>query len=337
MHFKSALIVCVVYFLASAWSLGLNSDQLVELNKLFENHKKCTHGIDEEDMRLIVESFGNIWENYQDNFGFYPNEPDSINLSELLKALSQKEKNSDKTEVNTLTSFEVNFYLDELLDVADSHDQTGYLTLPQLPEVFEYWKTINVRLTEKSKELEIKKGDRHLINAADFLLIMLEIKPAGNGITLAQVEKFGRLYKEHKTPGLVITIEPDESENVFIELGITIDDELKLLLISNRPAEILLMNLILAAAERTSAFGEKELRVKSLGEVVSALNEFIRLDDDKDGLLAPHQCPGGEDDRNPNTTPMEVSEELQGDLKKSKDIKTVNFAVFLERMYFDEK
>ncbi|XP_050444100.1 uncharacterized protein LOC126847748 [Adelges cooleyi] len=342
MHFKSALIVCVVYFLTSAWSVGLNSDQLIELNKLFGNHKKCTHGVDEEDVSKVVrEFFGIKWKRPEINFAFYPNEPDSINLSNLLRVLAEKDKRSDNIKAKIHKYFDVNFFLDEFITVCESYDQPGYLNLQQLSEVFSYWETITVRLNEKIKELKIAIGGnahRHLINAADFLLIMLEIKPVGNGITPAQAEKFGRLYEEHKTPGLVITIDPDESEKVFNELGITIDDELKLLFISNRPAEILLKDLILAAAERTGAFEEEKLRVISTSEVVYAINDFNVTDADKDGLLSPHEYSGHEDDLDSILKPMEVSEEVIEDLqiylKKFDGKKKLNFAEFVVTVTF---
>lgn len=98
-----------------------------------------------------------------------------------------------------LTPLEVNLYVDEFMKVAQSHEQLGFLTLRQLSEVFNYWKTMNDTLKLKSEYLKSGKGgnahkpnrrytrfrqflipisilEGYILYVAEFLLIMLDIK-----------------------------------------------------------------------------------------------------------------------------------------------------------------
>ncbi|XP_050444061.1 uncharacterized protein LOC126847724 [Adelges cooleyi] len=380
MHIKIAFTVCVVYFLTSTWSMGLNSVQLKQFKKYFENHKKCTGGVSEEEIEQVVkESFGIEWKQSDIYFGYSSDEPDSMNLFYLLGALAEKDnkipdniisetcvkeigiKSSDNIIIDKgeiLTPFEVYFYLDEFIACAMSHRQPGYLTLQQLSKVFKYWTTINSRLNAKSKELEIEKGVRYVINTADFLLIMLEIKPEGRGLTLAQLKMFVALYEKHKTSkqvfqdlgrkmefgcckkqkttGLAITIDPDESEKVFNELGITIDDELELLFKSELPAGKLLMYLIIVAAERNTAVEDNELIVLSPSEVVFAIKEFNKMKIDNDGLVSPY---GFASFKAESSIILEskCSKEARQYFWKLDGINTLNVAEYMEILSFVEK
>ncbi|XP_050434990.1 uncharacterized protein LOC126842143 [Adelges cooleyi] len=292
-NFKIALTVCVVCFITSAWSVGLNSDQLNRLNNLFENHKTSTGGVSEKQIAGVVkETFGIEWEQILDDFSYVSDEPDSTNLYFLLTTLAQQEnKKSDDIEVKWLTPFEVDFFLKEFDTCVESHDQPEYLTLEQLSETFKYWKTIHFALDQKFKKLKTGNGDNskqdnHIVNAAEFLLIMLEMKPDGRGLTLAQIGKFADLYETHKRAA--VGINPFASRKVFEELGITINSELQLLFESAQPAGILLIELILAAAELNKDVGE-ESPVLSLCEVVTAIREFVGLDLSNDGVLMPKE------------------------------------------------
>ncbi|XP_050422370.1 uncharacterized protein LOC126834474 [Adelges cooleyi] len=177
MHFKSALIVCVVYFLTSARSGGLNSDQLKELDKLFAIQKEVTGGISEKEIAQIVEkTSGMEWKNLGIMFKYNSNKRDFTNFQDLLEKLADIDKTSDTTEVETLKSFEVNFLLDKFMELYEFNKQPGYLTVQQLLKVFDYWRKQNNFLKELFKELEYKKGVGCEINAVEFLLIWLEIK-----------------------------------------------------------------------------------------------------------------------------------------------------------------
>ncbi|XP_050444323.1 uncharacterized protein LOC126847923 [Adelges cooleyi] len=207
------------------------------------------------------------------------------------------------------------------MKVAQSHEQLGFLTLRQLSEVFNYWKTMNDTLKLKSEHLKSGKGEGYVLYVAEFLLIMLDIKRPGNGLTLTQIKKFGILYEAQKTSG---RIDPAKSEKLFNDLGITVNNELKLLFKSDGRVGILLMDLIMAAAERNKILMENDLRVISPSEVMYARNDFNEFDDSKDGELSPKEYADNKAYLNPISKSMEQS--------AKPIIKNVNFAEFLEML-----
>ncbi|XP_050421636.1 uncharacterized protein LOC126834045 [Adelges cooleyi] len=338
MHFKNAIIVCAVYFLTSAWSIGLNSDQLIQANKRFETDNKCKNGICEEEFKkFVTEYFGIAWKRPQ-HLGYNSTDSDCMNVCRLLKKLATKDKSSDKLKDKILTPLEVKLYVDEFMKVARSHEQPGYLTLRQLSEVFNYWKPMNDTLKQKSEHLKSGKGEGYVLYVAEFLLIMLDIKQPGKGLTIAQIKKFGILYDAHKTSH---SINPKESEKVFNDLGITVNDELKSLFKPDKPVGILLMDLIMAAAERKEMLMENDLRVISPSEVMYARNDFNEYDVSKDGELSPKEYAEFKEYLNlisKSTGQSSVLiEERRLNLENFDGIEKVNFAEFLETVLIVEK
>ncbi|XP_050434888.1 uncharacterized protein LOC126842072 [Adelges cooleyi] len=337
MHFKSALIVCAVYYLTSAWSIGLNSDQLQLLNKQFENYKKAKNGISEEQIaQFVYETFGMKWDDPSIIYGYDSDEYDSTNLFYLLRALAEHDnKSSDKFKGNRLTPFEVDFFLEEFVTCIGSYEQPRYLALQELSKAFQYWKTMNDALNAKLEKLKSEKGDDYVLHAGEFLLIMLEIKPVGRGLTIAQIEMFDTLYEAHKTSGSVDRV---ACEKVFEELGITVNDELELLFNSQRPAGILLMDLIILAAERNTAVEENELSVLSLCEVISAINEFQMLDGNTNGVLSPNEYASFVDESSPFLIESEEPvKNLKNYLKKFDGVNVINVAEYMEVVFFIDK
>ncbi|XP_050431051.1 uncharacterized protein LOC126839685 isoform X2 [Adelges cooleyi] len=264
MHFKCALIFCALYLLTSAWSTGLNSDQLELLQDLYKPYKLTSHEVSVETIRQVVENTFKM-EYSTIEFIFSSDESDSMNLFYLLWIVVDNEvKRTDKIKKH--------FKL---------HNQKGYIYLQQLSAVFNYWPTINHAFNKKFKNLET--DEYTVMNAVDFLLTMMDIKPKGRGLILAQIEMFVDLYEAHKTSD---GINADASREVFQKLGIQIEDDLKNLFESKRSPEILLMDLIIVAAERNITVPKNEIRVGSVIEVVNGTQEFITMDKNGDGLLS---------------------------------------------------
>ncbi|XP_050431052.1 uncharacterized protein LOC126839685 isoform X3 [Adelges cooleyi] len=248
MHFKCALIFCALYLLTSAWSTGLNSDQLELLQDLYKPYKLTSHEVSVETIRQVVENTFKM-EYSTIEFIFSSDESDSMNLFYLLWIVVDNEvKRTDKIKLSA---------------------------------VFNYWPTINHAFNKKFKNLET--DEYTVMNAVDFLLTMMDIKPKGRGLILAQIEMFVDLYEAHKTSD---GINADASREVFQKLGIQIEDDLKNLFESKRSPEILLMDLIIVAAERNITVPKNEIRVGSVIEVVNGTQEFITMDKNGDGLLS---------------------------------------------------
>ncbi|XP_050434938.1 uncharacterized protein LOC126842100 [Adelges cooleyi] len=328
MHFKSTLFVSMMLCLTSTWSTGLDSVQLKRLHELYENHSTPTNGVNEEQIAQVVnEYFGLEWKDTEKMFNYNKDESDSFNLYQLLLALAEKgEKSYDK--VKKLTFSDVSFYLEEFED----DNELGYLNIQQLSKKFNNWKSVNNALNAKSVELKKEKGDDHEIMATEFLLIMMEINPTGNGLTIAQIEMFDGLYEAHKTSGSVDRV---ACEKVFKELGMTVNDELELLFNSQRPAGRLLMDLIILAAERNTAVEENELSVLSLNDVVTAINEFIKMDNNNDCLLSPKEYENYVDtSRTVFKGSEETVEKAKHCLSKFDDIQTINALDYIKAVFF---
>ncbi|XP_050433608.1 uncharacterized protein LOC126841281 [Adelges cooleyi] len=283
MYLKCIVIVCAVYFITLVWSTGLNSDQLKLLAGLYENTELSINEITDENItQFIKEHFG--IEQLTNIFRCDPNVPELINLNDLLMVLAKNDnKNADKTKVKNLTPTEVEHYLGEFIAHTEIHNQPGYLTPRQLQGLF---KSLNLKdaLEALPNEIKIKKGGNYVMNGADFLFIMLAIKPEGNGLTLAQLEKFVSLYEAH-------SIDPVASQKIFEELGITTKEhELNLLFKHDRPAEKLLIDIIVYAAERSRTVEKNESRLLDQSEVVSCVSNFNMLDENEDGLLSGDEC-----------------------------------------------
>ncbi|XP_050439017.1 uncharacterized protein LOC126844686 [Adelges cooleyi] len=175
MHFKSALIIYALYFVTSAWSVGLNSDQLIELKTLVRNYKKSNR-VDKIGFAKDVEkTLGMKWENAESMFEYNSNDPD---LHCLLKTLANMDKSSDKTEVKILDFQEVNFLLDNFNAVSRSRRQQRFRTRQQLFQVFYFWRGMNRALSGKLRELESGRRANYVVNAVECLWFMLEIKKA---------------------------------------------------------------------------------------------------------------------------------------------------------------
>ncbi|XP_050431602.1 uncharacterized protein LOC126840136 [Adelges cooleyi] len=160
MHFKNALTVCAVYILTSAWSIELDSAQLIKLNKLFEDHKMSTNEISEKTIAKVVEkTFRTEWKPLLVDFEYEKNQFDSTNLYNLLRALGQGNiKNSKDIKADGLTPFELDFFLEEFDTCLESYEHPKYINFQQLSESFKYWKTMKDALNRKIDEYKIEYG-----------------------------------------------------------------------------------------------------------------------------------------------------------------------------------
>ncbi|XP_050437947.1 uncharacterized protein LOC126844120, partial [Adelges cooleyi] len=220
-------------------SIGLNSTQLCEIIDLYENHKMFAGRIAEEKITQLMENFFGIQESKK-LFDRDSNGNNAVDLKMLLLTLAYKDKKThDCFQTQMLTPFEVEFFLSVFTEHANSSNQDGRLSLQQLPGVLEDFKLDDTEIDKVVKKLKVDKKKRifskagytmskflnlnsikaqFVINEADFLLIMLEIKPEGYGLDLQQIEKFVDLYNNcPKTDSG--SIEPLEIQKIFKEFG----------------------------------------------------------------------------------------------------------------------
>ncbi|XP_050441521.1 uncharacterized protein LOC126846276 [Adelges cooleyi] len=281
MHLKSAIILFVVYFFTSVWSVGLNEDQINNCIELYKNRKDIHY------IQSIPYLLGTVFriQNAENVFTYNPEEVDYIHFSKLFLVFAYK-GTKDWFEYNMLTSFEVHFYLKMFIRDVQSLNQHGYLTRHQLSVVFEH---LYLNVDEKAINLVNKIIDGDKINPPEFLLIMLEVQPEGNGLNQAQIEEFITLYTLPKTE--TGSINPLKIHNIFKEFRMAIESYVDLMIFeSNRPAAKELMELMLVTAVRSRTVNENEDEVLSTNEVKSLIYDFKQLDTDKDGLLCNNEA-----------------------------------------------
>ncbi|XP_050422227.1 uncharacterized protein LOC126834388 [Adelges cooleyi] len=300
MHFKSAVILCALYFITSAWSIGLNSEQLCVIIKLYENHN-----ITEKNITQLTKEFFGIREP-KELFDCDSNGTNSVDLKKWLLKLAYKDKKTnDSFETQMLTPFEVEFFLSVFTEHANGSNQDGCLSLQQLPSVLKDLKLDDTEIEKVVEKLKVKHKKRNflklnymtskffnlnsikaqfVITEADFLLIMLEIKPEGYGLVRQQIEKFIDWFDN--CPKTVSgSIEPTEIQKIFIEFGMADPKhDSKFLFKSNRSAEKELMELMMVTAERSRTEHIEE-KCTYTDIVQMFLNDFAKYDVDSDGFF----------------------------------------------------
>ncbi|XP_050442875.1 uncharacterized protein LOC126846997 [Adelges cooleyi] len=188
---------------------------------------------------------------------------------------------------------------------------------------------MNNALNAKVLKLKAQKDVDYVMNAVEFLLVVLEIKPKGLGLTLAEIEKFMSLYEAN--PG---DIDPVECEKVFNELGITTTEgEFDY----DQPTGKLLMDLVIAAAERNTSFEKKDLRVLCTIEVALAIKQFNNFDGDKDGLMSSDEYKKFVAETEMLTLEPPQKIKTATIFLNKYNGRTVNFAEFLEIILFISK
>ncbi|XP_050421136.1 uncharacterized protein LOC126833694 [Adelges cooleyi] len=343
MHFKSSVILCALYLLTSAWSIGLNSKQLWVITKLYKNHK-----VTEKNITQLMKEFFGIQEP-KTPFDCDSNEANSVDLKKLLLALAYKDKKTHNRyyENQTLTPFEVEFFLSVFTEHANSSDQDGYLSLQQLPGVLKDLKLYDKEIEKVVAKLKVKQKKRNfskdaymkskllnfnsitaqfIITEADFLLIMLETKPEGYGLDRQQIEKFVDFFNNcRKTDSG--SIEPMVIQKIFIDFGMADSKHYsKMLFKSNRSAANELMELMLVTAERSRTEHTKR-GVLDTYIVKFFLDEFVSHDKDSDGFLSHEEFVSWV-----QLARREMFDEPKGGHPKNKDGSKTHFAKFLKMM-----
>ncbi|XP_050421920.1 uncharacterized protein LOC126834196 isoform X2 [Adelges cooleyi] len=299
MHFKSAVILCALYLITSAWSFGLNSEQLTEIIRLYENHKMSSSEITAETITKFKKEFFGIQEPEKiipcDSSPKLPTEPtamteddtctdeaNAVDLKKLLLTLAYEDKKThDSFKTQMLTYFEVEFFLRVFTEHAMSSDQNGCIGVQQLPELL---KDLKLKKTEIENIVE-KHKVKFVINEADFLLIMLETKPEGYGLDLDQIQMLINLYHFDYISDTG-RIDPKEVQDLFIEFNMARPKhDSKLLFECNRSPAKELMELVLVTAERSR---KKYTRKGFIHTTIvrSILSDFVEHDKNGDCLLS---------------------------------------------------
>ncbi|XP_050421369.1 uncharacterized protein LOC126833842 isoform X2 [Adelges cooleyi] len=337
MLLKSAVyIICAVHFLTSAWGTGLNRDQLNTVIRMYENDE-----ISGKETAQIMENMFGI-KSFRNVFKYDSKVSGSVNLKELLLALAYEDKPiSDCFECQMLTAFEVELFLNVFAGHVKNDEQEGYLTPQLLKDVFEDLKIDGAELLVEDLKAKNSAVDSSAINPGDFLLIMLDIKPEGNGLNQALIKKLVDLYKFHKTNnGSIDTL---EVHKIFKEFDMATTEHESKIFKSNRPAEKELMELVIVTAERNRTVKKNEDGVLCTEQIRRYVHGFTELDLNKDGLLSAEETSGFLDELEEFLEYLGAPEKDSATRENSKNYltniyfdgdKNINIAEFLEIIWF---
>ncbi|XP_050443607.1 uncharacterized protein LOC126847431 [Adelges cooleyi] len=180
----------------------------------------------------------------------------------------------------TLMPVEVELYLEKFVTLLKDNQNNGFLHHKQLLGLFKELNIKNEEL-EKAENLIPKDEEGHAIaNQAEFLLIMLDVLPEGNGLSQKQLEKFVELYNKTTTR----SIDPKIIQKIFKEFEMTRTPH-KELFRSNRPAAKELMELLIVTAERSKTAHRNEI-VLSTPKVRTLVSNFKKNDYNNNGILS---------------------------------------------------
>ncbi|XP_050441583.1 uncharacterized protein LOC126846315 isoform X1 [Adelges cooleyi] len=282
MHFKSIVILCVVYFFTSVWSTGLDESQLRTCIQLYNNRENplCIQEI----TNLLATECGiqspeNVFENN-------PEKLDYIQLNNLFLALAYK-GTSHNFEHKMLTPLETDLYLKMFTRNVENSKQPGHLTRYQLSVVFDHL-CLNVEEKIKAENVANEIIGDDPINAPEFLLIMFKILPEGNGLNKSQIKEFINSYRLHETQSG--SFDRLKIQNIFKDFHM-VDKAYEDLMLFEfyRPVAIELMELMLVTAVRSRTVNEND-KALSINEVRLLISVYTKFDTDQDGLLSSNEA-----------------------------------------------
>ncbi|XP_050420918.1 uncharacterized protein LOC126833534 isoform X4 [Adelges cooleyi] len=275
MHFKSVVIFYAVYFFTSVWSTGLNKEQIEKCILLYQYPINIPHSMKED--------FGIKYPNIDFEWKF--NQPRHFNIKNLVLALAY-EGTKDNFENRMLTSFEVDYYVKKFTKRSEDLKQLGWILSKDIRDFFI---SINIEGEQYKQAMrlipwtEIGPGFE---SAVEFLSVMIDILPEGNGLNENQIKEFMDLYTSHIAEATG-SIDPLEVKKIFNGFGMFMPQNEQF--DSYRPAAKELMELMIVTAERSTIVHENEI-VLSTQEVRLLVAGFKRYDTDHDGLLYESQA-----------------------------------------------
>ncbi|XP_050420909.1 uncharacterized protein LOC126833534 isoform X2 [Adelges cooleyi] len=275
MHFKSVVIFYAVYFFTSVWSTGLNKEQIEKCILLYKYPFNIPHSKKED--------FGIKYPNIDFEWKF--NQPRHFNIKNLVLSLAY-EGTKDNFENPMLTSFEVDYYVKKFYEYTINLKHPGWLPFAKIED---FLRSINIEEEQLDKAMGIIPWSERGLgfeSAVEFLSVMIDILPEGNGLSQSQIEEFMDLYTSHiiEETG---SIDPLEVKKIFNGFGMFMPREEQFDFY--RPAAIELMELMIVTAERSRTVHKNEI-VLSTQEVRLLVAGFKRYDTDHDGLLYESQA-----------------------------------------------
>ncbi|XP_050427245.1 uncharacterized protein LOC126837379 [Adelges cooleyi] len=171
MHFKNAVILCMLYFVTVTQSAGLNEQQAADIVDFFNDFETTTNEIPKED----IVSFGiDIGMKDMNDFTYNEALTDAQKAQDLLILLANNDKTSDRWTKKNVSSFEVTIIVTVFRKFDEKVVNDGLIDYNELKNLVD-----SLSLTQEFKD-DLKGAfdtDDTAINAAELVKAYLSVKP----------------------------------------------------------------------------------------------------------------------------------------------------------------
>ncbi|XP_050420406.1 uncharacterized protein LOC126833238 [Adelges cooleyi] len=273
MHFKSAVILCMLYFVTVTQSAGINKRQAKDIVSLFKEYETYKNEIPKQ----------NIWDlglklgmKSMSHFTYNTDVSDAHKAQDLLILLADNDKSSDCWQKENVSSFEVTIIVTVFRKFDQKRNNDGLIDYEELKDLI-----ASLSLGQKFKDDlagQFSTNDK-TINAVELVKAYLEVKPQDGSLDKIHIDELAKL-KENKTGN---QINPLGITDFFIKLSI-VGEDLKDLLsfTTTREAALELQELLVVIAEYSKGEKDEAIPVNIVRQIVW---QFDQIDKDKDGLL----------------------------------------------------
>ncbi|XP_050423698.1 uncharacterized protein LOC126835265 [Adelges cooleyi] len=171
MHFKTAVILCALYFVTITHSVGVNQDQVKMIVEFVKPHENA---IDQIPPEKFEEKFREMGVKDVTGFTYETGTKDGQKVQNVMVFLAKNNKTSDDWKILRLSTYEVTIFL----SLFRHHDKIGDDNdgLVNSKEVQNIIKDLSLNENEKNRLAGKFKGDV-TINFAEFILGYLDVKP----------------------------------------------------------------------------------------------------------------------------------------------------------------
>ncbi|XP_050427125.1 uncharacterized protein LOC126837313 [Adelges cooleyi] len=277
MHFKSAVILCMLYFVTVTQSAGLNERQVGRIVILFKDHESLTNHVSREAILDVIEELG-----MKDKSGFTYNTDvsDARKAQDLLIFLADNDKKTDCWKENNVSSYEVKIIVTVFREFDKKGKHDGLIDHDELEDLI-----TALSLGEKFKNdlAHEFSTDYKTINAAELVRAYFNVKPKDGVLDKTQVDELVKL----KDNQIGNHINPEAITAFFLKLSILKEDyKGHLVFTPIRPVALEVQELLVVSAEYTKkdkvGTDYLSIPIRTVRDIVS---QFAEADEDKNGKL----------------------------------------------------
>ncbi|XP_050439216.1 uncharacterized protein LOC126844835 [Adelges cooleyi] len=276
MHFKSAVLLCALYFVAKTQSIGFDQREIEELNALFIQHKDPITGILPNDViNSYLKNVGYTGGVEQFKEGFVLN---NETMPDFLIMLADHIKIPDSLMQVCLTTYEVRLFVGWFKVQNERGKKNGHLTGAEIYDILNDQPKI---IKNYNNTIKTEFKDENAINVLQYLTAIMKHKKENfrQHLNKKQIDKCRALYDSSKDH-----LDSVKQKALFKSLNLVSEEYDYLLDFDHvRPAAHELQELLVFYSEYDEDFDSEAPFTTNVGQFMW---EFAKLyDKNHDGLL----------------------------------------------------